>query len=67
MPLPCILNVQVNWFPRLGRVYGDTFKYENNRAILFDLNEKVPTKELKECIKLALKYHSVKNIPKLGL
>lgn len=48
-------------------VYGDTFNYENNRAIIFDLNGKVPSKELKECIKLALTYHSVKNIPKLGL
>lgn len=47
-------------------VFGDTFKYEKNRAILFDLNDKVPKKELKECIELALKYHYVKNKPLLG-
>jgi len=47
-------------------IYGDTFKYENNRAILFDLADKVPEVELKECIGLALKYHLVKNKPRLG-
>lgn len=48
-------------------VYGDTFKYEKNRAILFDLNDKVPQQELKACIRAALTYHSVKNKPRLGL
>ena len=47
-------------------VYGGIFKYEKNRAILFDINDKIPKKELKECIDLALKYHSIKNIPQLG-
>lgn len=47
-------------------VYGDLFKYEKNRAILFDLEDEVPEKELKECIELALTYHSVKNLPLLG-
>ncbi len=48
-------------------VYGDFFKYENNRAILFDLEEEVPQKELKECIRMALQYHSLKHLPKLGM
>ena len=47
-------------------VFGDTFKYEKNRAILFELEDKVPKKELKECIRLALTYHSVKHLPLLG-
>ena len=47
-------------------VYGDLFKYEKNRAILFDLNEKVPEKELKACIEMALQYHSLKEKPFLG-
>ncbi len=47
-------------------IYGDTFKYENNRAIVFDLKEKVPKKELQECIELALTYHKVKHLPRLG-
>lgn len=52
--------------PTFKEVYGDIFKYEKNRAILFDLNDKIPKTELKECIGLALKYHSIKNIPRLG-
>ncbi len=47
-------------------VYGNLFKYEKNRAILFDLSDKIPKKELKECIEMALKYHSLKNKPFLG-
>jgi len=52
--------------PTFKEIYGDLFNYENNRAILFGLNDKVPKKELKECIALALIYHSIKNLPRLG-
>lgn len=48
-------------------VYGNQFKYEKNRAILFQLNDKVPTKELKHCIQLALTYHKVKHLDLLGV
>lgn len=48
-------------------VYGDTFNYENNRAILFGLEDEVPNKELKSCIRLALNYHLLKDLPRLGL
>lgn len=48
-------------------VYSDLFKYEKNRAILFDINDKVPKQKLKACIKSALTYHTVKNQPRLGL
>lgn len=47
-------------------IYGDLFKYENNRAILFNLEDEVPETELKICIELALTYHLVKNKPRLG-
>ncbi len=53
--------------PTFKKVFGDKFKYEKSRAILFSLDEKIPTKELKECIKSALKYHLVKNEPMLGI
>ena len=52
--------------PTFKAVYGDLFKYEKNRAILFDLNDPIPEEELKECIALALKYHSLKDKPRLG-
>ena len=52
--------------PTFREVYGAIFKYENNRAIWFDLDEKIPVKELKDCIALALTYHTVKHLPRLG-
>jgi len=47
-------------------IYGDQFNYENNRAIIFKMNEKVPDKKLKECINMALTYHTLKHLPLLG-
>lgn len=47
-------------------VYGATFNYENNRAILFGLDDEIPKTKLKNCIRLALNYHSIKNLPRLG-
>jgi len=52
--------------PTFKEVYGDLFRYENNRAILFDLEEPIPKTELKECIRLALQYHTLKNLHRLG-
>jgi len=48
-------------------IYGDTFKYETTRALVFDLDDNdIPEKEIKECISMALKYHTVKDLPLLG-
>lgn len=38
-------------------LYPDRFKFEGNRAILFDEKEEIPVKELKHCISMALTYH----------
>jgi len=51
----------------IREVYTNRFNYEKNRAILFNLNDSVPEKELKTCIGLALNYHSIKQLPRLGL
>jgi hypothetical protein len=48
-------------------VYGDTFNYEGNRAIVFNLKDEIPEKELKQCIKAALMYHDVKHQVNLGI
>ncbi|HMQ63207.1 MAG TPA: hypothetical protein PKE06_21160 [Flavilitoribacter sp.] len=47
--------------PAFKALYGDLFKYENTRAILFGMEDPVPSAELKECIALALQYHKVKD------
>ena len=47
-------------------LYGDTFNYENNRAILFGFKDEVPVAPLKVCIGMALQYHKIKHLPLLG-
>jgi hypothetical protein len=48
-------------------VFGDEFMYEGNRAIIFKMDDKIPTKSLKLCIRAALTYHKVKALPTLGI
>ncbi|VAW52428.1 hypothetical protein MNBD_GAMMA06-792 [hydrothermal vent metagenome] len=48
-------------------IYKDKLNFEGNRAIVFDINEKIPVNELKHCIALSLTYHSIKHLPMLGV
>lgn len=48
-------------------VFQDRFSYEDNRAIVFQLEDTVPETELKACIASALTYHRIKHLPNLGL
>ena len=47
-------------------LYGDKFTFDGNRAMLFEVGESVPERELKHCFSLALSYHRVKHLPMLG-
>ena len=48
-------------------VFDQLFQYEGNRAIVFQLNQKIPVEELKECIRASLIYHKVKHLETLGI
>ena len=48
-------------------LYNDKFKFEGNRAIVFNEDDDIPIDELKHCILLALTYHSRKHLPMLGV
>lgn len=61
------VNCNSSIIPTIKMVYGEVFKYEKNRAIVFDLEEKLPLKELKKCVEVALTYHKIKHKPLLGL
>lgn len=52
--------------PTFRTIYNNTFKFEANRAIVFNLNDRIPEAELKHCISMALTYHKIKNLPLLG-
>lgn len=47
-------------------IYTNKFFFEGKRAIIFQLNDKIPQIELKHCITLALTYHKIKQLPLLG-
>jgi hypothetical protein len=52
--------------PTFKTIYKSKFNFEGNRAIVFNLNDKIPEDELKHCILLALTYHKIKHLPLLG-
>lgn len=49
------------------KLYGSKLQFKGNRAIVFDLSEKLPETEIKHCISLALTYHKIKHLPMLGV
>ena len=53
--------------PTFKIFFKNTFEFEGKRAIIFQIEDKVPKEELQYCIKAALMYHKVKNQPTLGL
>lgn len=48
-------------------VYQNTFQFEGKRAIVFSLDDEIPAEALKNCIKTALTYKTVKHISLLGM
>ncbi|MES2823603.1 MAG: DUF1801 domain-containing protein [Pseudomonadota bacterium] len=60
-------NCKTTLVETFKEVFGDSFHYEGNRAIVFAVSENIPLAELKICISVSLKYHKVKNLPLLGL
>ncbi|MBI9053459.1 MAG: DUF1801 domain-containing protein [Bacteroidales bacterium] len=53
--------------PSFKMIYNDLFEFEGTRAIVFQMNDKIPETELKNCIRAGLTYHKVKHLPMLGL
>ncbi len=54
-----------NLVPAFKDRYPKKFKYGGDRSIDFKLGDKVPQKELKQCIALALTYHRNKKLETL--
>jgi hypothetical protein len=59
-------NCQTRLIETIREVYGDLFQYEGNRAIVFNVDDSIPTQELRHCLSLALRYHRLKHLPLLG-
>lgn len=59
-------NCKTSLVETFREVYGDLFKYQGDRAIVFALTENAPVKQLKHCISMSLRYKKIKNLPLLG-
>ena len=65
-PIAIYLNCKTRLGEVIKEVYGDFFIYESNRTILFSSKEALPAAEIKQIIKMVLKYHELKHLPLLG-
>ena len=53
--------------PTFRFVFNDILNFDGNRAIVFNLNEPIPTEVISKCIEVTLTYHKAKKLPTLGL
>ena len=60
-------NCRTKLIETFKEIYGQTFHFTGNRAIIFQLDEPIPTEAVKQCIELALTYHQRKHLPLLGV
>lgn len=47
-------------------LYSEILEFEGNRAIVLCTNNKLPKEVILHCLKLAMNYKSIKNLPLLG-
>ena len=59
-------NCKTKLIDTFKEIYTDKFNFEGNRAIVFNIKDKVPINELKHCFSLSLTYHKIKHLPMLG-
>ena len=60
-------HCQTSLIETFQEIYRDEFKYEGTRAIVIPLSGDIEKLPLAHCVELALKYHSLKHLPLLGV
>jgi len=50
-------HCQTQLIERFRELFPDSFRFDGKRAIVFDEDDEVPTKQLSACIEIALTYH----------
>lgn len=58
-------NCKTSLVETFKEIYGDTFKYDGNRAIILHVDQEMP-KELAHCISMSLRYKKIKHLDLLG-
>ncbi len=51
------VHCQTDLVERYKQLYGDILKFEGTRAVVFDVDQDVPTEAVKHCLAMALTYH----------
>lgn len=59
-------HCQTRLIETFKEIYGDTFTYEGNRALVFKLDAELPVDELSHCLSMALRYKKLKHLDLLG-
>ena len=59
-------NCKTSLIETFKEVYGDTFLYEGNRALVFEIEQTLPLDALSHCISMALRYKKIKHLTLLG-
>lgn len=59
-------NCKTSLVETFKELYGDSFVYQGNRALEFNVKDDIPLAPLKHCITLSLNYHRIKHLPLLG-
>lgn len=63
----CIyFNCKTSLIETFKEVYGDTFNYQGDRAIIFKTDQNIPIEALAQCISMALRYKKIKHLELLG-
>ncbi|WP_261845006.1 DUF1801 domain-containing protein [Aliamphritea ceti] len=48
-------------------VYGEELQFNGNRELVLNRHDALPVKPLQHCLEVALRYHSLKKLPLLGM
>jgi hypothetical protein len=59
-------NCKTSLIDTFKEIYGDTFIFEGNRAIVFKTEQDLPIKALSHCISMSLRYKKLKHLDLLG-
>lgn len=59
-------NCKTKLIETFKEVYRDTFSYVRNRAIILEIDQNIPIKELSHCLSMALRYKQLRHLDLLG-
>lgn len=59
-------NCKTKLVDTFRELYADELTFQNNRAIVLNLNQPIPVNVIRHCIELSLCYKKIKHLPLLG-